>query len=108
MKYSEKYGQPQGNELVYGTDIIRRLDTFEFNLIERFKSSKAAHQAYQDWMAEYGGKVWADAKERILSTNDKCSICKDKEENTEWQYVRPIVGTDKHGNPIFIDSWGKK
>jgi hypothetical protein len=47
MKYTEKYGQPQGNELVYGHDIIRRLDTFEFNLIERFKSSRAAHFAYK-------------------------------------------------------------
>jgi len=49
MKYSEKYGQPQGNELVYGADIIRRTDTFEFTLIERFKSSHAAHTAYKQW-----------------------------------------------------------
>jgi hypothetical protein len=65
MKYTEKYGQPQGNELVYGKDIIRRTDTFEFNLIERFKSSRAAHFAYKEWMKE-----------------------------NEWNYVKPIVGWD--------------
>jgi hypothetical protein len=50
--YTEKYGQPQGNELVYGKDIIRRIDTFEFRLIDRFKSSRAAYMAYDQWMKE--------------------------------------------------------
>jgi hypothetical protein len=54
--YTKKYGQPQGNELVYGCDIIRRLDTFEFSLIDRFKSSRAAHIAYSEWMKESESK----------------------------------------------------
>ena len=65
MKYNDKWGKPQGNELVYGHDIIRRLDTFEFNLIERFKSSRAAHLAYNEWMKE-----------------------------NEWNYAKPIIGWD--------------
>lgn len=63
MKYNDKWGEPQGNELVYGHDIIRRLDTFEFNLIERFKSSREAHFAYNEWMKE-----------------------------NKWNYAKPVVG----------------
>ena len=107
MTYTDKYGQPQGNELVYGKDIIRRLDTFEFRLIDRFKNSRAAHQAYQDWMAEYGGKIWADAKDRILSDNNKCSVCKDTKSNDGWSYARMIIAFDENGQPIFEDSWGQ-
>jgi hypothetical protein len=50
--YTHKYGKIQGNEMVYGNDIIRRIDTFEFRLIQRFKSSKAAHLAYKEWLEE--------------------------------------------------------
>jgi hypothetical protein len=57
MKYTEKYGQPQGNEMVYGNDIIRRIDTFEFRLIDRFKSTRAAYMAYDQWMKENYEKV---------------------------------------------------
>jgi hypothetical protein len=65
MKYTEKYGQPQGNEMVYGNDIIRRIDTFEFRLIDRFNSSTTAHMAYDKWMKE-----------------------------NERKYAKPIVGWD--------------
>jgi len=52
--YTEKYGKPQGNELVYGADIIRRVDTFEFHTIDRFMSSKDAQTTYAEWMKENG------------------------------------------------------
>jgi len=50
--HTHKYGKIQGNELVYGTDIIRRIDTFEFRLIDRFKTSRAAHSVYNQWSKE--------------------------------------------------------
>ena len=62
---TEKYGKPVGNELVYGKDIIRRIDTFEFRLIDRFKSNKAANLAYNEWMTE-----------------------------NRWNYSKPIIGWD--------------
>jgi hypothetical protein len=82
MTLTEKYGQPQGNELVYGKDIIRRTDTFEFSVIDRFMSNKEANSAYEKWIRESGLRTWT--------------------------YSRPIVGTDKNGFPIWFDSWGKK
>jgi hypothetical protein len=81
---NSKYGQPQGNELVYGKDIIRRVDTFVFNTIDKFKSSKDAHSAYAAWMKE-----------------NNCTSS-----NKQWNYMRPIVGWDNE--PVTIDSWEKK
>lgn len=101
----ELYGQPQGNEMVYGTEIIRRLGLFEFDTIDIFPSSKEAHAAYADWMDESaekeymdGEKIWANAKENILKQKDNCPI---------WKYTKPIIGLDENGQPITIDSWGK-
>jgi len=82
--YTEKYGQPQGNELVYGKDIIRQVDAFEFILIDRFETNKAALIAYNEWM---------DENDPIPSVGG-------------WKYIKPIVGWDN--GPITIDSWGKK
>lgn len=59
------YGRPQGNEFVYGKEILRQLGIFEFDVVGRFKSSKEAHQVYRDWMKE-----------------------------NEWNYAKPIVGWD--------------
>ena len=92
MIYNQKYGKPQGNELVYGCDIIRRLDTFEFNLIERFKSSRAAHEAYRLWMSE----------NNLPDNKSKHHL-----DPKAWNYARPILGFDENGEPIMYDSWGE-
>ena len=60
----ELYGKPQGNEMVYGKDIIRRIDTFEFRLIDRFKTNAAANMAYQDWMDEYAEYEYCDGEKK--------------------------------------------
>jgi hypothetical protein len=103
MKYTEKYGQPQGNELVYGTDIIRR-EIYEsdnpylvslhskISVIDHFKSSKDAHTAYKNWMAENN---LPDNKHNH-HTDPKA-----------WTYTRAILGLDENGEPIIHDSWGK-
>ena len=93
MKYTEKYGQPQGNELVYGKDIIRRTDTFEFSVIDRFMTSKDAHNAYAQWMKE----------NNIPDKKSKHHL-----DPKVWNYARPILGLDENGQPITIDSWGEK
>jgi len=84
MTFTEKYGKPQGNELVYGADIIRRVDTFEFNLVDRFLSQKEAKKAYQEWLDE----------------NDM------KAPKTQWNYMRPVTGWDDNGF-TFMDNWGE-
>lgn len=58
---THKYGKIQGNELVYGNDIIRRIDTFEFSVIDHFKSSKDAHTSYKNWMAENNQPITYDS-----------------------------------------------
>jgi len=92
MTYTEKWGKPQGNELVYGKDIIRRTDTFEFSVIDRFISSKDAHSAYKNWMAENN---LPDNKHNH-HTDPKA-----------WTYARAILGLDENGQPIFMDSCSK-
>jgi hypothetical protein len=86
MTFTEKYGKPIGNEIVYGKDIIRRIDTFEFTLVDRFLSNKQANEAYQSWL-----------KENDMSPSKK----------KQWHYVRPITGWDENGL-TFTDSWGEK
>ena len=101
--HTEKYGKPQGNELVYGTDIIRRemYDSdnpylvslhSKFSLIERFKSSQDAHTAYKNWMAE---------------NNLPDNRYKHHTDPKAWNYARPILGLDENGQPITVDSWGE-
>ncbi len=78
--YTNKYGKPQGNEMVYGKDIIRRIDIFEFNVVDRFKSSKEAHQTYKDWMKENHGlnivpvtsdnNHWLDFRNILIDKNN--------------------------------------
>ncbi len=103
MKYTEKYGQPQGNELVYGTDIIRR-EIYEsdnpylvslhskISVIDRFMTSKDAHNAYAQWMQEN-------------NLPDKKS--QHHLDPKAWTYSRAILGLDENGEPIIHDSWGK-
>ena len=81
MSYLEKYGKPQGNELVDGKDIIRRTDICEFVVIDHFMSNQEANNAYKDWLDEH-------YNEKFLS------------------YSRPLIGIDNNDEPIYYDSWG--
>jgi hypothetical protein len=103
MTLTEKYGKPQGNELVYGADIIRReiCDNdnpylvslhSKFSVVDRFMSSKDAHAAYAQWM-----------KENNLPDKKSQHHLDPK----AWTYSRAILGLDENGEPIINDSWGK-
>jgi hypothetical protein len=78
--YSQLLGKPQGDELVYGKEIIRRIDTFKFDVVGRFNSNKEANDVYNDWIKE--------------------------NQRNRWNYSKPITGWDAYNNPIFVDSWG--
>jgi hypothetical protein len=121
MTYNQKYGKPQGNELVYGQDIIRRIDIFEFRLIDSFKSSRSAHIAYNNWMKENDWNIYTEDGSQNLTkyVNDIMSFSKenlkdcfnfirDKKPKEGWSHTRPIIGQDENGQPIIYDSWRNK
>ena len=49
---NSKYGKPQGNELVFGKEIIRRTGILKYSVINRFINDKDANRIYQEWMQE--------------------------------------------------------
>jgi hypothetical protein len=52
MKYTDKYGQPQGNEMVYGRLILRMIGPFKFKKVAYFDSYLEANRVFYEWLEE--------------------------------------------------------
>lgn len=55
MKYSKLYGEPQGNEFLYGNYILRQIedkDDVQFWIVDQFDTIKQACNAYYSWISE--------------------------------------------------------
>ncbi len=55
MKYTKKYGKPQGNEFLYGNYILRQVETekeTQFWIIDQFDTVKEACDIYRAWISE--------------------------------------------------------
>lgn len=52
MKYTEKYGKPQGNEMVYGRFILRMIGPHKFKKVDYFSSLSEANKVFYEWLEE--------------------------------------------------------
>jgi hypothetical protein len=51
-KYSEIWGKPQGNELIWGRLILRMVGVHKFKKVAYFDSYEAANSAFNEWLEE--------------------------------------------------------
>jgi hypothetical protein len=73
---------------------------------------------YEEWKDKYCAKITQEQLEQLKNThgveNPKELIenynleAYQKYKQNEWNYTKPIIGLDENGQPITIDSWGKK
>ncbi len=52
MKYTNLYGQPQGNELIWGRLILRMIDIHRFEKVAYFDSYSEANKVFYEWLDE--------------------------------------------------------
>ena len=50
--YTEKYGQPQGNELIWGRFILRMVGPHKFKKVDYFSSLSEANEVFYEWIKE--------------------------------------------------------
>jgi len=114
--YTEKYGQPQGNEFVYGNTILRRslwyttnpCTSSDFSIVAELTTPEEAYKIYTEWYKENNlSPMWYD-NTPINDSSSYCPFCKNQKSKNSWSHARAIVGRDENGQPIFDDSWGKQ
>ena len=52
MKYTELWGKPQGNELIWGRLILRMVGLHKFKKVAYFDSYSDANDAFYQWLGE--------------------------------------------------------
>jgi hypothetical protein len=52
MKYTELYGKPQGNELIWGRLILRMIGPHKFKKVAYFDSYLEANRVFYEWLEE--------------------------------------------------------
>ena len=57
MTYNEKWGEPQGNEVVWGRLIVRMLGPGKFKKVAYFHSYLDANASFESWMKENNTKA---------------------------------------------------
>jgi hypothetical protein len=50
--YTKKYGQPQGNELIWGRLILRMIGIHRFEKVAYFDSYLEANRVFYEWLEE--------------------------------------------------------
>jgi hypothetical protein len=50
--YTEKYGKPQGNEMVYGRLILRMIGVHRFEKVAYFDSYLEANRVFYEWIGK--------------------------------------------------------
>jgi hypothetical protein len=50
--HTEKYGQPQGNELIWGRLILRMIGPHKFKKVAYFDSYLEANRVFYEWLEE--------------------------------------------------------
>jgi hypothetical protein len=50
--YTELYGKPQGNELIWGRFILRMVGPHKFKKVDYFSSLSEANKVFYEWMEE--------------------------------------------------------
>ena len=50
--YTEKYGQPQGNELIWGRMILRMIGIHRFEKVAYFDSYLQTNEVLYEWIKE--------------------------------------------------------
>jgi hypothetical protein len=51
-KYSEMWGEPEGNELIWGRLILRMVGVHKFKKVAYFDSYLDANKAFYEWLEE--------------------------------------------------------
>lgn len=119
MKYTEKYGQPQGNEFLYGNYILRCISEdnkeTQFWIVHQFETVEEARSIYYAWNNE-NKKAFDSTWRKIVLSNNQHYLCgcdhsqiiiDDMIKKDGWSHARAIIGQDENGKPIFDDSWGE-
>jgi len=57
MTYNEKWGEPQGNEVVWGRLIVRMVGPGKFKKVAYFDSYLDANASFESWMKENNTKA---------------------------------------------------
>jgi len=50
--YTELYGKPQGNEIIWGRLILRVVGVYKFKKVAYFDNYFDANQAFYEWLEE--------------------------------------------------------
>jgi hypothetical protein len=77
MKYTEKYGQPQGNEFLYGNYILRQVEhkkETQFWIVDQFDTVKKACEIYRAWISE-NPEAFQSTWRKIVLANNQHYLC---------------------------------
>lgn len=75
--YTEKYGQPQGNEFLYGNYILRQIqkdNETQFWIVDQFETVEQARYIYYAWNNE-NKKAFYNTWRKIVLSNNHHYLC---------------------------------
>jgi len=78
LTLTEKYGQPQGNEFLYGNYILRQIEkeniTTQFWIVDQFDTVKKACEIYRAWISE-NPEAFQSTWRKIVLANNHHYLC---------------------------------
>jgi hypothetical protein len=61
-KWTKIFGQPQGNELVWANNILRKTGQFNFKTIRRCENNTQANYIFYSWLKENNGENYDSSR----------------------------------------------
>jgi hypothetical protein len=77
MKYTQKYGKPEGNEFLYGNYILRQIqkeNETQFWIVDQFETVNKACNVYRSWISE-NPEAFQSTWRKIVLANNHHHVC---------------------------------